>query len=144
MICFIRIKIIKFNKHLDFPLTSKINEATGVIYLINEMENEIIHIDKVGLEDLITFHEAEFEITDAYYLNSGRNDKMNNVIKNLYDLRRELQDADNPAEVVIKLLMNSMYGKTMIKPVETDTIIKYSRDDLRNIFHSIIITLIAF
>ena len=91
------------------------------------MENEIIHIDKVGLEDLITFHEAEFEITDAYYLNSGRNDKMNNVIKNLYDLRRELQDADNPAEVVIKLLMNSMYGKTIIKPVETDTIIKDSR-----------------
>ena len=27
---FIRIKIIKLNKHLDFPLTSKINEETGV------------------------------------------------------------------------------------------------------------------
>ena len=25
--------------------------------------------------------------------------------------------------------MSSMYGKTIIKPVETDTIIKYSRDD---------------
>ena len=30
------------------------------------MENDIIYIDKVGLEDLITFHEAEFEIIDGY------------------------------------------------------------------------------
>ena len=93
---------------------------------------------------MIIFDDADFEVIDGYYFNSGRNNTINNVIKNLYDLRRELHDADNPAEVVIKLLMNSMYGKTMIKPVETDTIIKYSRDDLRNIFHSIIITLIAF
>ena len=32
-------------------------------------------------------------------------------------------------QVAIKLLMNSMYGKTIVKPVETDTIIKDSRDD---------------
>ena len=29
----------------------------------------------------------------------------------------------------IKLLMNSMYGKTIIKPVETDTIVKDNRND---------------
>ena len=63
---FIRIKIIKLNKHLDFPLTSKINEETGVRDFTNSMENEIIYIDKVGLEDLITFHQAEFEIIDGY------------------------------------------------------------------------------
>ena len=27
---------------------------------------------------------------------------------------------NNPAEVVIKLFMNSMYGKSIIKPIETD------------------------
>ena len=31
--------------------------------------------------------------------------------------------------MVIKLLMNSMYGKTIIKPVETDTITKDSKTD---------------
>ena len=31
------------------------------------MENGIIYIDKVGLENITTFHEAEFEITDGYY-----------------------------------------------------------------------------
>ena len=31
--------------------------------------------------------------------------------------------------MVIKLLMNSMYGKTIIKPVGTDTIVKGNKDD---------------
>ena len=71
------------NKHLDFPLTSKINEETGVRYVINEMDNEIVYIDKVGLEDLITFHKAEFEIIDGYYYNDGRNETINYVIEDL-------------------------------------------------------------
>ena len=53
------------NKHLDVPLTSKINEETGVRDFINEMDNEIVYIDNVSLEDLITFHEAEFKIIDG-------------------------------------------------------------------------------
>ena len=31
--------------------------------------------------------------------------------------------------MVIKLLVGSMYGKTVIKPVETDTIVKDNKDD---------------
>ena len=47
----------------------------------------------------------------------------------MYDLRLKLKQDKNPAQIVIKLLMNSMYGKTIIKPVETDTIVKGSRED---------------
>ena len=50
-----------------------------------------IYIDKVGLGDLVTSHEAEFEIIDGYYFNSGRNNKINDVIKNLHDLRFKLK-----------------------------------------------------
>ena len=87
---FIRIKIIKLNKHLDFPLTSKINED-GIRDFTNDMSNEIIYIDKVGLEDLITFHDAEFEILDGYYFNEGRNDTINKIITKLYDKRLTLK-----------------------------------------------------
>ena len=125
---FIRIKIIKLNKHLDFPLTSKTNED-GVRDFTNDMDNETIYIDKVGLEDLITFHDAEFEIIDGYYFNEGRNNTINKVIEELYNLRVKLKKDKNPAQMVIKLLMNSMYGKTIIKAVETDTIIKDNRED---------------
>ena len=40
-------------------------------------ENENVYVDKVGLLDLITFHEAEFEIIDGYQYNDGRNETIN-------------------------------------------------------------------
>ena len=110
-------------------LASKLNEESGVREFINEMDNGIMYIDKVGLEELITYHEAEFEIIDGYYYNEGRNNTINTVIEDLYDLRKNLKQEKNPAQIVIKSLMNSMYGKTAIKPVETDTIVKDNRDD---------------
>ena len=88
-----------------------------------------IYIGKAALEYLISFHEAESEIIDGYYYNSGRSNNINNVIKNLCDSRLKLKSCKNPAQVVIKLLMNSMYGKTGIKPIETDTTIEDSRGD---------------
>ena len=42
---FIRIRIIKLNKHLDFPLTSKLNKD-GVREFINDMENELFILIK--------------------------------------------------------------------------------------------------
>ena len=140
---FVRIKIIKLNKHLDFPLTSKLNEESGVRDLVNEVDNGIIYIDKVGLEEIIEYHKAEFGIIDGYYYNEGRNNTINHVIKDLYDLRKKLKQEKNPSQMVVKLLMHSMRGKTIIKPVEAYTIVKDNRGDFeKNIFHTIIITLI--
>ena len=96
------------------------------------MENEIIYTDKVGLEELIEYHDAEFEIIDGYYFNEGRHNTINHVIEDLYDLRKNLKKDKNPAQIVIKLLMNSMYGKTIIKPVETDTVVKDAKEYLEN------------
>ena len=64
---FVRIKIIKLNTHLDFPLTLKLNEESCVRDFINEMDNGTIYIDKVGLEEIIEYHKAEFEIIGGYY-----------------------------------------------------------------------------
>ena len=80
---FVRIKIIKLNKHLGFPLTSKLKEDSCVRDVINEMGNGINYIDKVGLEDIITYHEAGFGIIDGYYYDQGRNNTINHVSKDL-------------------------------------------------------------
>ena len=87
----VRINIIKLNKHLGFPLTFKMNEQSGVRELINEMGKGISYIDKVGLEEMIEHHEAEAGIIDGYYYNEGRNNTINHVIKDLYDLRKKLK-----------------------------------------------------
>jgi hypothetical protein len=41
---FIRIKVLKLNKHRQFPLLSKFNE-NGVRVFSDEMEGEIVYID---------------------------------------------------------------------------------------------------
>ena len=117
---------------MDVPLTSKINED-GVIYFINDMEHEIMYIGKVGLEEMIEYHIAEFEIIDGYYYGQGRNNQINHVIEDLYNPRKKLTKDKNPTQMNIKLLIHSMYVKTIIKPVETDTIVKDHKDDFGNI-----------
>ena len=82
---FVRTKIKQLNKHLEFPLTSKLNEENGVRDFMNEMDNANMYIDKVGLEELITHREAEFEIIDGYYYNEGRHNIINHVIVDLYN-----------------------------------------------------------
>ena len=94
---FVRAKIIKLNRHLDFTLSSKLNEESGVREFINEMDNGFIYIDKVGLGELIEYHKSRFGIIDGYYCNGGRNNTINHVSKDLYDLRNKLkQDKTQP------------------------------------------------
>ena len=54
---FIRVRIMKLNTHLGFPLTSKVNDD-GVRDFITDMDNETIYVDKAGREYLITLHES--------------------------------------------------------------------------------------
>jgi hypothetical protein len=119
---FIQIKITKVGKFRQFPLLSKYAD-NGVRIFSNELVGQNIFIDKTGLEDVINFQDIEFEIIDGYYFNEGHNNTINKVIKHLYNKRLELKQQKNPAEIVIKELMNSMYGKTILKPIQFDTVV---------------------
>ena len=55
------------------------------------MINEIVYIDKTGLEDAINFQSMDFEIIDGYYFDNGRNDSINQTIQHFYDLRKTLK-----------------------------------------------------
>ena len=88
-----------------------------------------IYIDKVGLEDWTMVHEAEFGITDGYYYTDGRTETINHVIAYISNFRFKLKKGINPAQMVMKLLINSMYGKTLTKPIETDTVVKDNQND---------------
>ena len=39
-------------------------------------------------------------------------------------MRRDLKKTKNPPQLVIKEIMNSMYGKTILKTIETETFVK--------------------
>ena len=94
---FIRIEILSVGKKLMFPLLSKIDEY-GVRIFTNDMVNEVVFIDKVGLEDAIKYQDIKFKIIDGYYFDEGRNDNINKAIKHLFDTRKKMKAENNPAE----------------------------------------------
>ena len=106
-------------------MLSKVNEKSGVRDFSNDMIGQVIFIDKYGLEDAIEFQTIEYEIIDGYYFNEGRNDKIQLIIKVLYETRAEQKKNGNKIESVYKLLMCSAYGRTILKPVITDTVCRH-------------------
>ena len=75
------------------------------------MDDGIACIDKVGLEELIYYHKAEFEIIDGCVYNEGRNNTSKHAIQYLYDLRQKLkQDETQP-----KWLWNCLWILCMAK-----------------------------
>ena len=95
--CFIEIRVVKLHKHLDFPLTSEIDEG-GVRNFTNTMGNEktiyiYIYIDKTGLGDLTEFQKASFDMFDCYCFDGCRNETINHAVEDLYNLRLKLKQS---------------------------------------------------
>jgi hypothetical protein len=123
---FVEIKIKSVGKHRKFPLMSYITEE-GIRNFTNEMENKTMFVDKITLEDIIKYHEIEFDIIRGYYFDEGFNTKINLVINYIFDKRVELKKQKNSAEMVYKLIMNSGYGKSIMKEIEHE--IKYFNNE---------------
>jgi hypothetical protein len=117
---YIHIKITKVNKKLDFPLIGKLDE-NGVLQYVNEPTD--MYVDKYTLEDLIKFQGIEYEFIDGYYFNKGFNTKIKETIFHMFNQRLKYKKDDNPIQILYKLLMNSSYGKTIIKEHLTDDVI---------------------
>lgn len=117
---FIRIKINENGVNRAFPLMSKKSEDKNRRFS-NDMIGETIYVDKTTLEDLIEHHKIKFEIIDGYYFDEGFNTTIRDKIKYLFEKRKELKKQKNPAELIFKLIMNSSYGKTIMKETLTES-----------------------
>ena len=113
---FIKIKVLKVNKKRQFPLLSSINDD-GVRVFSNDMENTIHYVDRYSFEDLIKFQDIDYEIMQGYYYDEGRNNKIKEVINFLFNERLKKKKEHNPIQMVYKLVMNSSYGKSILKPI---------------------------
>ena len=129
----VTIKITKINKAQQVPLLT-IKDEEGLLKYINnlpindkgEEQHIIMEVDKITLEDLLRLHKIEFEITDGVYwkTENGVNKKMANFILSLHVLRCQYKKSNPAMATLIKLIMNSIYGKTITKRGDTKTIYK--------------------
>ena len=125
---FIEIKIKNLPVKRAFPLVSYKNDK-GIRMFSNNIPDSIF-IDKIALEDLINFQGlTDFEIIRGYYFEEGFNKKINDTIKYLFNTRLEKIKEENPSEKIYKLIMNSAYGKSIMKEVITENrIIENEKD----------------
>ena len=70
---------------------------------------------------MLEFYELEYELVRGYYFDEGFNSTINQFITQLFELRRRYQEQHNPLEKTIKLLLNSIYGKSILKPMMNET-----------------------
>ena len=120
---FIEIQITDIGIKRDFPLIVK--REDGKQSNVNECVK--MFVDMIMLQDLIEFQDISFTFVDGYVMKGGRDHRIREVIKKLYDLRVEFKKTKNPMQEVIKLIMNSAYGKSIQKVIKTE--LKYVDDE---------------
>jgi hypothetical protein len=116
------IKITKVNKNQQMPMIAIKGDITEYT---NEPPSQNIVIDSITLQDYINFHKIEYEILDGVYWNETTNNKMGDVIKTLFNERiKHKKLGNNAIQNTLKLMLNSSYGKTILKKSETESVIK--------------------
>ena len=108
-----------------FP-TARIKGADGRCDWTNDLVGKTLQVDKWTLQEMVRHQGVEYTIVRGYYYDEGRNYKIGTVIQELYDLRARYKREKNPIQEIIKLIMNSGYGKTGLRPIETEVV--YKRD----------------
>ena len=118
----VHIKITKVGIHRHFPLIVKKDPITNTNKNVNECCE--MHVDNIMLEDLIKYQGIECEIINGLFWTGIKDFTMQDVIQKLHELRCEYKVTKNPMQEIIKLIMNSAYGKTIQKPIKSSTVYK--------------------
>lgn len=114
------------HKSQQIPMFSY-KDDSGIRRWVNESKGKYV-IDKIALEDFVNFHEAEVtKIYRGVYWNEGYNNKIREVVTNIYTTRKELEKNNPALGDMYKLIMNEAYGKTLTK--STTQTIKYIKND---------------
>ena len=127
------IKILSVNRHRAFPvLPVKIKTLTMVDGEEKKSEENVYDdrlypkrtfiVNEITLEDLIKYHEITFTIISGHYYNSGFNIRLPQAMLLLFNERLKAKEKDpkGPLQAMIKLMMNSVYGKTIMKEIDTN------------------------
>lgn len=122
---FLKIRVTSVGKKYRFPIC-RLKDDDGANRWTNDLEGKTLTVDRFTLEDLVRFSQIEYVILQGYHFDEGRNTRVNEVIKHLFNMRLKYKKQGNPLQLVIKLVMNAAYGICGLKPIDTD--VKYVQD----------------
>ena len=95
--------------------------------------NDEMVLDKITIEDYVNFQGMEYEFIEGIYWDKF-DSTMCDLTYNLYELRKyykslkdsngNITDEGDLLQFTTKLMLNSIYGKTLIKPSNTKIVVK--------------------
>ena len=119
------VKILSHKINRKMPLFSFMEKGSRIWN--NDMDGKCIYIGKIGLEDLVKYHGVEYEIIQGIYWDEGRTTVDIDV---LYQKRLKYKRDDDVKELVYKLVLNSIYGFTLMKEHREGIEIKNNKADM--------------
>lgn len=123
------VEIVNVGIHRDFPLIVKRDPLTKTNKNVNECVN--MTVDLIMLEDLVRFQKISYKVKGGIVFKGGeRSHRIQEVIRDLFEKRAQYKREGNSIQQVMKLIMNSGYGKSIQKPIKTD--IKFIPDNKIN------------
>jgi hypothetical protein len=121
----IKIKLTEIGKKIQIPVVCI--KRDGVSNYINELpDNEPIEIsvDRISLEDMVKFQKIKYEFIDGVQVSLiNSSNKLGDKIKELYMERLRIKKSNPPMGNLLKLVMNSSYGKQASKLTNTTEVI---------------------
>ena len=132
-----------YSDTFNHPITQYLSTVRFVDILV--YYSDLCSMDKEPTtKDILDYYAAgkgiQYKIKRGYYWKGGRDTKIQSVISTVYSKRREckkevMEDGTvgNPLQEVYKLIMNSAYGKTIQKPIDTK-IVYVSDSDKANYY----------
>jgi hypothetical protein len=123
---FVEIYITEIGIHGHFPL---INNGENYV-------NELCHmyVDHITLVDLLEFPKIKCTVLRGYIYTGKRDILVRQANQNLFELRLKYKKENNPTQELIKLNLNSMYGKTILKPIDKKIKLISKEDSERYIY----------
>lgn len=113
----VEIYITRIQKPRDFPLVIEKDPSTGKITYTNTPPVRMTVCD-IELQDLVEFQGIEFHIIRGLKWTGPRDYTIQSVVRDLFEKRAEYKKQKNPLENSYKLLLNSIYGKTIQKAID--------------------------
>lgn len=112
----------------SFPLLSYFQD--GISNYSNDVIGREFYMTSIEVEDFINYQKGKVKFIDCIYWKGQKDCRMSKYIKECYDLRRKYKAEGNPLQEVLKLFMNSSYGKTIQKdPKEEDRFLSKKKAD---------------
>jgi hypothetical protein len=127
---FVTVEVLKVNNPRNIAsLSTKYNETvTGLGSMTNrkwEDKPGMYVLNHIQLEDLCTFQEIEFKVLGGIcYRNPSATTSLKDFVQNLFNTRAVYKKAGCSMEQIIKLILNSFYGKMIQKFRPTTEVIR--------------------